>query len=50
MKKKQYYLVLNKKNRYIMGAFPRSKDGRQTALLYKETLKKKNKDSDFIIK
>ena len=50
MKKKHCYLVLNKKNRYTMGAFPRTKDGRQIAIKYKESLKKKNKDLDFIIK
>jgi hypothetical protein len=50
MKKKQFYLVLNKKNKYTMGAFPRSKEGRQAALLYKESLRKKNKGLLFIIK
>lgn len=50
MKKKQFYLILNKKNKYNYGAFPRTKTGRAAALLYKEGLKKENTDLVFILK
>lgn len=50
MKKKQFYLVLNKKNKYTFGAFPRTKTGRAAAILYKEELKKKHGKLVFIIK
>jgi hypothetical protein len=50
MKKKQFYLILNKKNKYTYGAFPRTKDGKEEAVAYKEKLKKKHKAMNFIIK
>jgi hypothetical protein len=50
MKKKQFYLVLNKKNKYTFGAFPRTKAGKEKAVLYKESLKKEHNSLDFIIK
>ena len=50
MKKKQFYLVLNKKNKYTYGAFPRTKKGKEEAVAYKDTLKKTNKKLDFVIK
>jgi hypothetical protein len=50
MKKRQFYLVLNKKNKYTYGAFPRTKNGKQEALAYKEKLKETHKNLDFIVK
>jgi len=50
MKRKQFYLVLNKKNKYTFGAFPRTKVGKEAALLYREELKKKHSALEFIIK
>lgn len=50
MKKRQFYLILNKKNKYTFGAFPRTKEGKTAALAYKEILKKKHKKLQFIIK
>ena len=50
MKKKQFYLVLNKKNKYTYGAFPRTKEGKQQAIDYKNKLLKQNKNFEFIIK
>ena len=50
MKKKQFYLVLNKKNNYVFGAFPRNKEGKIAASKYKESLKSTHKELDFIIK
>jgi hypothetical protein len=50
MKKKSFFLILNKKNNYLFGAFPRTKEGKAEALLYKEKLKEENKGLVFIIK
>ena len=50
MKKRQFYLVLNKRNKYTFGAFPRNKDGRAAAILYKKKLKIKHAELDFIVK
>lgn len=50
MKRKQFYLILNKKNKYLYGAFPRTKEGKAQASAYKEELKKKYKNFIFIIK
>jgi hypothetical protein len=49
MKKRQFYLVLNKKNRYTYGAFPRTKEGRVAAMLYKRELKKKHSKTVFVV-
>ena len=50
MKKRQFYLVLNKKNKYTFGAFPRTKEGKNAALLYKKSLQKLNPTFQFIVK
>jgi hypothetical protein len=50
MKKKQFYLILNKKNKHTYGAFPRTKEGKESAVKYKKKLISKNKSLDFIIK
>jgi len=50
MKRRPFYLVINKKNKHTFGAFPRTKDGRAAAKEYKEKLLRENKDSSFIIK
>lgn len=50
MKKKQFYLVLNKKNKYTFGAFPRTRAGRAAAVLYRKRLKRKNAELSFVIK
>jgi len=50
MKKRQFYLILNKKNKHTYGAFPRTKQGKLNALAYKEELKKEHEGSDFVIK
>jgi len=42
--------VLNKKNKYTFGAFPRSKTGKEAAISYKEKLKKEHENLEFIIK
>ena len=49
MKKKLCYTILEKKSRFIYGAFPRTKDGYQAAKDYKNKLKK-NQNMEFIIK
>lgn len=50
MKKKQFYLILNKKNKYTFGAFPRNRIGKEAAVVYKEKLQKKHLTIEFIIK
>ena len=50
MKKKQFYLVLNKKNKYTYGAFPRTREGRMAAMLYKQELRKKHEKLVFVVK
>ena len=52
MKSKKYYLILNRKNRYLFGSFPRTPSGKAMALKYKETLmsEDRNKGIKFVIK
>ena len=47
--KKKAYVILGRKNRFIYGAFPRTKDGHIRAKLYKNDLVKSSK-LDLIIK
>ena len=52
MKSKKCYLLLNSKNRYTYGAFPRTPEGKDMDLKYKEALMKEevNKNIKFVIK
>lgn len=49
MRKKKYYLILGKKSKWTYGAFPRTKEGRAAAILYRDRLKNERKEH-FIVK
>lgn len=49
MKRKKWYLILQKKNNHVYGAFPRTKVGKISATIYMENLTKNTKEK-FIIK
>jgi len=49
MKRRKWYLIIQKSNKHIFGAFPRTKDGKIEATKYMKKLYK-GKKSPFIIK
>ena len=48
MRKKRCYLILSKKSKYLYGAFPRTKEGKALAQLYREKLQKDRKEKEAI--
>ncbi len=50
-KNKKYYILVNRKSNYLMGCFPRTKEGKKQAEAYKNKLEKgKDKTTKYVIK
>ena len=50
VKKDKCYIVVDKGNKYIQGAFPHTKEGKEEAEAYAKKLRKKSKNNAYEIK